>query len=90
MAALDGRRGGRDGREAAEGQTGDAESQGRQLHKDRRSAGEGGRGRGRGRRAQGCHREISRVRVLGSSSMAKSGLLDEVMKTKRLRESCLT
>lgn len=34
--------GGRDG-EVAEGQTGDAESQGRQLHKDRHGARRGGR-----------------------------------------------
>lgn len=38
---------GRDGREVAEGQTGDAESQGRQLHKDKHAAEGGERGRGR-------------------------------------------
>ncbi|KAG7240980.1 hypothetical protein INR49_026158 [Caranx melampygus] len=41
-AGGEGRGGGRDGREVAEGQTGDAESQGKQPHKDRHGAEERG------------------------------------------------
>lgn len=77
-----GRGGGRDGREVAEGQTGDAESQGRQLHKDGHGA-EGGREDGGGAGGlEAATVKSGSARELGSSSTANPRLHDEVMKTK--------
>lgn len=73
-----GRGGSRDGREVAEGQTGDEESQGRQLHKDRHGALAGGMCGG------AATVKSSSVRELGSSSTANPHLHVEVMKTKCL------
>lgn len=81
----------RDGREVAEGQTGDAESQGRQLHKDGHGAEgeeEGGRGRGRCWRARGCHREIRQCEGTGFKFNGKA--LDWMTRWWRQNESCLT
>lgn len=73
---------GRDGREVAEGQTGDVESQGRQLHKDRHGAeGKGGEDGGGTGRLEAATVKSGSVRELGSSSMANLRLHDEVMKT---------
>lgn len=70
-----GRKGERDGREVAEGQTGDAESQGRQLHKDGHGAeGEEEGGEEDGGGAGGLEAATVKsggVRELGSSSTAK-------------------
>lgn len=73
---------GRDGREVAAGQTGDVESQGRQLHKDRHGAeGKGGEDGGGTGGLEAATVKSGSVRELGSSSMANLRMHDEVMKT---------
>lgn len=59
--------GGRDGREVAAGQTGDVESQARQLHKEGHGA-EAKGGRARGRYGRAASVKSAGVRGLGSSS----------------------
>lgn len=74
---------GRDGSEVAAGQTGDVESQARQLHKDGHGAeAKGGKSTGEVRDGlEAATVKSGGLRGLGSSSVADHHAHDEVMKT---------